>query len=282
MTETERPLAGGIIAAGDGARLKDAFPGTVKPMVLLAGRPLCGWVAGGLARAGASSIAMISNTRCGAARDFLKASFPDLAWRFIVEDTASSWESFRLVARSLSDEPDFVISTADALVPPEKTARFIREMRRLKASCGLGLTDFIDDEKPLWAALGADASIRSLGEGCSVRRWATAGLYYMTGARARALPSAAAHRSLRWFLAAEAGLGSVRGWCLGKTVDVDRPEDVKTAEQFIKENFMRRRSAPTAARPWPKGKRRQGPCEETFSSPHGLPAGEACGKRQVK
>ncbi|MBI5884203.1 MAG: hypothetical protein HZB91_13995 [Elusimicrobia bacterium] len=255
MTAIERPFAGGIIAAGDGIRLKDAFPGTVKPMVRIAGRPLCGWVAGGLIRTGAASVTMISNTRCGAARDFLKASFPDPAWRFIVEDTASSWESFRLVARSLSDEPDFVISTADALVPPEKTARFILEMRRLKASCGLGLTDFIDDEKPLWADMAPDGSIRSLGEGCAVRRWATAGLYYMTGARARSLPSATAHRSLRWFLAAEAGLGSVRGWCLGKTVDVDRPEDVKTAEQFVKENFMRRHSAPTAAR---------------------LPGGEAC------
>ncbi|MBI5625288.1 MAG: NTP transferase domain-containing protein [Elusimicrobia bacterium] len=233
-------FAAGIIAAGDGSRLKDAFPGTVKPMVPVAGRPLCAWIAAGLSAAGATSVTMISNTRCGPARRHLQTAFPGVAWHFIVEDTGSSWESFRLVAGALSGERDFVVSTADALVPPEKTALFVSEMRRLGAACGLALTDFIDDEKPLWAELGPDGTVRALGPDCKVKELATSGLYYMTGPRARSLAEASAHASLRDFLTAETSLGAVRGADLGKTVDVDRPEDVGPAEEFIKEHLLAR------------------------------------------
>ncbi|MBI4676335.1 MAG: NTP transferase domain-containing protein [Elusimicrobia bacterium] len=262
--ERRPAFAAGIIAAGDGARLRDAFPGVIKPMVPLGKRPLCGWVAGALCQAGATSFTMILNSRSAAARPFLESSFPGLPWRFIVQDTASSWESFRLVAQSLSDQADLVISTADALVLPQKTALFVREMRRLKAPCGLGLTDFIDDEKPLWADLGPDGTVRALGERCRARRYATAGLYYMTGARARALPPANAYANLRGFWAAETVRGAVMGLPLGKALDVDRPEDVDAAERFIKEKLMKRQSTPTAARPWPHA----GP---------GQAVGEACG-----
>jgi NDP-sugar pyrophosphorylase family protein len=244
LSRPDLSFAGGIIAAGDGTRLQSAFPGMVKPMVPLSGRPLCGWIAEGLLSAGAASVTVISNSRCGPAREFLTASFPGAPWKFIVEDTASSWESFRLVALSLAGEADFVISTADALVPPDRIALFVHEMRRLGTACGLGLTDFIDDEKPLWADFGPDGNVRALGKDCAERRWATAGLYYMTGLRAQSLPEAGAHPSLRWFLTAETARGGVAGADLGKTVDVDRPEDIGPAEEFIKENLMKRHQPP--------------------------------------
>ncbi|MBI5209510.1 MAG: NTP transferase domain-containing protein [Elusimicrobia bacterium] len=247
-------FAAGIIAAGEGSRLRAAFPDAVKPLVPVAGSPLCRLVAGALIEAGATSLAVIVNSRGVAVRESLQTAFPRVPWRFFVEDTASSWESFRLVASSLSDRPDFLMSTADALVPPPALARFLREMRRRRAACGMGLTDFIDDEKPLWAEPGPDGALRALGPACRARTLATCGVYYMTGAKAAALPPAAAFASLRRYWTAEVAAGRVDSLSLGKTVDVDRPEDVITAERFLKESPMKRQPSPLDAR-LPRGGR---------------------------
>jgi len=227
-------LKAGIIAAGDGLRLAKSHPSTVKPLVPVAGAPLCHWVADSLRKSGVKEITFLHNSRGRAVRESLQRRFPDLSWTFLEADTASSWESFRLVCLALAAESEeFVISTVDALVPPEETARFIGTSRACGARAGLALTSFIDDEKPLWADLNENGLVSALGPAAQRRRHATSGLYYLT--RALALPEAAAYSSLRqfWISLVEGGT-PVAGVALSKTVDVDRPEDIRQAEDFLK------------------------------------------------
>ena len=230
----------GVIAAGHGTRLADRYPGQIKPLLPVAGRPLCHWVIASLLQAGAREITLLHNSSGRAVRESLERAFPQTRWIFLEADTASSWESFRLVSRAVAraDEP-FIISTVDAIVPPTETARFAREVSESGARVGLALTSFINDEKPLFAELGPRGLLTKLGETCTLRQYATAGLYYLTPQAVARMPEAAAHSSLRGFLTDFVGSGApVAGCILSKTLDVDRPEDIVQAEGFLKEAIV--------------------------------------------
>lgn len=228
-------FAAGVIAAGEGSRLAASHPSTVKPLVPVAGRPLSHWVVGTLRAAGARGVTVLTNSRGGAVPPSLSAAFPGLAFDFLSQDTASSYESFRLVSLRLAEREDaFLISTVDALVPPADVARFWDECRAARADAGLALTAHVDDEKPLWADVGPDGLVTAIGDDARARRLVTCGLYYMTRAAAERLPAPSDHARLRDFWRSLAASGArVAGSVLSKTLDVDRPEDVLAAEAYM-------------------------------------------------
>lgn len=226
----------GIIAAGEGSRLRAAAPGP-KPLVEVGGKPLVHWVVLSLRAAGARSLTLLHNSSGDAVRAYLKGAFPDLAWTFLRKDTASSWESFRLVSGTLAAKSErFLLSTTDALVPPADAARFAAEafapLGGAAPAAALALTRFVEDEKPLWADVGPDGRVSALGEKARRREAVTCGLYALSAAAADAMPPAAAHSRLRdWWSALIEGGVRVRGVLLSQTVDVDRPEDLAAAEK---------------------------------------------------
>lgn len=228
-------MIAGIIAAGLGSRLRRSHPGVLKPLISVAGAPLCHWVAGSLQRAGVADITLLHNS---GGRDIpvsLKGAFPEISWRFLRRDTASSWESFRLVSRRLAkNAPSFLISTVDALISAKDISRFIKHASAGSCPAALALTEFVDDEKPLFADINGTGRLRSLGG--SSGRYVTAGLYYLTAETARSMPQPSRHAALRdyWISLLHQGL-DVRGIPLSKTLDVDRPRDLAAAEGFLKE-----------------------------------------------
>lgn len=225
-----------IIAAGEGSRLAAAVPGLPKPLIPVAGRPLAHWVVDGLHAAGAAAVTVLTNSRGAAVAPDLAKAFPGLTFDAVTADTASSFESFRLVSlRLAATEEAFLVSTTDALISPADVSRFWRECRDTTAEIGLALTSFVDDEKPLWADLADDGRISGLGAAAREKTAVTCGLYYMTRAAANRLPAADSHRRLRDFLASQAASGRVHGVLLSKTLDVDRPEDLAAAETFLTE-----------------------------------------------
>ena len=231
-------MRAGIIAAGLGERLKGA--GVPKPLVPVAGRPLLHWTVDALAACGASSVTILLNSTGAPVRRSLEQAFPLLRWEFLEWDSPSSWESFRKVCLTLSDDDrPFAVATADVLARPEDVARFWDRVRTSRADAVLAVTPFIDDEKPLWADVDAAGRVTAVGEDARERRFATCGLYGMSAKASRAL-AGRAHERLRdyWTAAVREGL-SVEAVVLDKTIDVDRPEDVRAAEQFLKEGARR-------------------------------------------
>lgn len=225
----------GIIAAGEGSRLAKSHPGLVKPMIPVAGRPLAHWVVDGLRAAGCAGVTVLTNSRGLAVAPSLKSAFPDVCFDFVTADTASSFESFRLVSLRLAEGSDaFMVSTVDALIPPAEVSRFWSRCRASGAEAGLALTAHVDDEKPLWADVDAEGRVTAVGTDARDRRLVTCGLYSLTRRAAERLPAAADHGRLRDFWTALVRSGArVQGISLSKTLDVDRPEDLAAAEAFL-------------------------------------------------
>jgi NDP-sugar pyrophosphorylase family protein len=223
----------GIIAAGLGSRL----PGVVKPLVTVAGKPLCHWIVASLRRAGVERFTLLHNSAGWEVRRSLQAAYPEVRWTFLQADTASSWESFRLVSSAMAGcAPSFLLSTADALVPPAEAVSFAQKAAASDAAAGLALTSFVDDEKPLYADIDAAGIVTALGEKCVRKQYVTCGLYHMTTPVAKNMPEGHKFPSLRRYLASLVDAGTkVAGFPLSKTLDVDRPEDVAQAEGFLKE-----------------------------------------------
>jgi 1L-myo-inositol 1-phosphate cytidylyltransferase / CDP-L-myo-inositol myo-inositolphosphotransferase len=228
-----RAVGPGVFAAGDGRRFKEAGVSLPKPLVPVAGKALLGWVLEGYRRAGLVRPAILLNTRGGAVRDWGDEAFAGLRPRWLFKDTASTLESFCVLAGSLRAK-SFLFSTVDAVCPPEELVRFASEAPRAGGEIVLGVTRRVD-ETSLRVVAGPDGRARELVKGGS-GPLATAGLYWFTP---RLL--AEARRALRGgcpslsrFLGSLPGLGLAPGLVeLERVFDVDRPEDAAAAEALL-------------------------------------------------
>lgn len=220
----------GVIAAGDGTRLRGAGLAAHKPLVAVAGLPLVAHVFDGLLAAGFRTLAVIFNDREEACATLVEERYREVAPRVLVKTTASSLESFGEVLRLLPGGR-VLVSTVDALLPPTDLAAFVRAAEAMPPDAMvLAVTPFVDDEKPLRARVGADGRVLALGgDGDLV----TAGLYVVPEAlRRRAWPAGLGR--LRELLAWVVSSGvDVRAVTIPKVVDVDRPGDVVEAERLL-------------------------------------------------
>ena len=218
---------GGIIAAGDGSRLKAAGYAMPKALVPVGGVPLIEAVIRNFQAASIDSLVIIVNEQSRACVDWVRGRFPALDVEFIVKTTRSSLESFLEVGARLGPGPALV-STVDAWCRPADFVRFVEAgRRRLPDGSVLGVTPLVADEKPLWATVDAAGRITRLGEGAGPM--VTAG-FYLLSAAARATAPPADLARLRDYLAWLAERQPLYAEVIDTVVDVDRPDDVALAE----------------------------------------------------
>ena len=221
-------LRGGIIAAGEGSRLRaDGFV-VPKPMVTVGGVPLIETVIGNFVAAGITSLVVIVNEDERECARWLEARFHALDLTCIVKTTPSSLRSFAEVV-SVPGRGRMLVSTVDAWCPAGDFVRFVEAARRHPvARTVLGLTPFVADENPLRATMDGGGRITALGgDGGAL---VTAGLY-LVSERVRAVAPDARHGRLREFLASLVAEGEpLYGEIIPRVVDVDRAEDVALAE----------------------------------------------------
>jgi NDP-sugar pyrophosphorylase family protein len=218
---------GGIIAAGNGMRLRADGYRMSKPMVPVAGRPLIELALDRFRAAGIRRLTIIINDSSDDCRHWLGQNAGDFDIDLIVRATPSSYASFNHVATRLAGAPA-VISTIDAVMPVDDFCSFADAAAHLAGNAvALGLTKHVDDENPLWATLGADSVIRQLGDrhGSHV----TAGLYWLPAERPLKPPSEFARLRdyLRWLVVEHPPVYGIGLRCV---FDIDRACDVMAAE----------------------------------------------------
>jgi len=221
-------LQGGIIAAGDGSRLRADGYRVSKPMVPVGGRPLIALALDRFRAAGVRRLTIVINESSDDCRQWLHDHAGDFDLDMVIRTTPSSYATFELVASRLAGAPA-VITTVDAVMPVSDFQSFVRSASELpKNAIALGVTEHVDDEKPLWALLDAsDGRIRELGG--SHGSHVTAGLYWLPAQRpAQARTDFARLRDyLGWLVAARE---PVYGVVLPCVFDIDRARDITAAE----------------------------------------------------
>jgi NDP-sugar pyrophosphorylase family protein len=223
-----RNFQGGVIAAGDGLRLKADGYRVSKPMVSVAGRPLIDHTLERFRAVGIRRLTVIINETSDDCRQWLVEHCGDFDLEMIVRTTPSSYASFQLVAERLAGAPA-LITTIDSIMPVDSFHNFVKLASFFENdSVTLGLTDHVDDENPLWATLSdEDSRIVQLGgvEGTHV----TAGLYWLPEVRAQEpTPDFARLRDyLKWLVAKGR---RVYGVVLPQVFDIDRARDIAAAE----------------------------------------------------
>jgi NDP-sugar pyrophosphorylase family protein len=226
---TRTILQGGIIAAGEGSRLRRDGSLCSKPMVQVCGRPLIEHAVARLVAAGISRLTIIINESSEDCRQWLNHHSGDFELDLIIRSTPSSFASFQAVASRLAGAPA-LITTVDSIMPTADFRAFVAAAAGFPTDAiVLGLTDFVDDESPLWATLDpASGRIRQLGG--SSGSHVTAGLYVLPGQR---LAEPAAHFArlrdyLGWLIASGY---LVYGVGLSHVFDIDRAHDIEAAER---------------------------------------------------
>lgn len=224
---TFRSLRGGVIAAGDGNRLRADGYETPKPLVRVGGVPLIEHALRNLLAAGVTAPVVIVNEAGRACVDWVRARFPDVEVEFIVKTTRSSLESFFEVSRRLPAGRS-VISTVDAWCPRQAFVGFVETaLTRPPEASVLAVTPFVADENPLWVSVDDAGRVCDLG--ASTGTLVTAGIY-MLSERARAASPPALPR-LREFLKWLVRTGEpLYAESIPAVIDVDRASDVTLAE----------------------------------------------------
>ena len=234
-------LRAGVLAAGRGERLRSQT-NHLKPLVKVGSQTLIEHVLDSMSDAGASEVVVIINEDSLAVRDHVAAVKWPFALRWIVETTPTSMHSFLRLVEALAvdgDEGPFLLSTVDTVAGAQTYARFIVEARRLEeATLTLALTSPGNDENPLFVRTApGDSRVVEIGAAAAPSQYATAGVYAV---RASILREAEAARcegvdALRTFLRRLLDHGyHLAGIPIAQSIDVDRPADIRTAEEFLR------------------------------------------------
>lgn len=221
----------GIIAAGEGSRLKMAGIEVHKPLVPIAGIPLIGHTLRQFVALGVQRVAIIFNESESDCVDWVRRHFSSLELDILVMTTRSSFESFWRVGRALGPGRHLICAVDSICSPADWRAMLASEVDS-ERDVLLAVTSFVHDEKPLWVRT-EPGSLRIAEIGGNQEKFATAGIYSVGGAVfERELDGGIS--SLRVFLAELMREGfPFRAVPLADVIDVDTAEDINLAEHFL-------------------------------------------------
>ncbi|HVP80744.1 MAG TPA: sugar phosphate nucleotidyltransferase [Thermodesulfobacteriota bacterium] len=226
-----------IIAAGHGERLKRGGIAVPKPLIPIGNETLIARVIRAAGHVKATSVGCIVNGLNPAVDDYLRNSSWPIPVELVVRTTESSMESLFALAPLLQNEP-FLLFTVDTIFEFSALEKFLDEARRIEGDGALAVTQFVDDEKPLWARLDNHRRIVAFAEKAQPCPYVTAGFYYFKPNIFSMADVARAKRlsALRQFLGLllEGGF-TFFGIPVSKTVDVDCPEDIEKARRYLEE-----------------------------------------------
>ncbi|MDE5720204.1 MAG: NTP transferase domain-containing protein [Paramuribaculum sp.] len=232
----------GIIAAGKGERLTAEGISLPKPLVAPAGESLIRRLIrimsmpGGEAAMTRLSVIVrepeIADCVTAACRSLAVSAPVDLT----VKATADSMLSFAEVTGRF--EGDFIVTTVDTVFAQTEMLNLAEAFAsRTDADGYMGVSEYADDEKPLWVSTDADGYITAFtDERRDDSRYVSAGVYCLPQAALECLAEcrAAGITRMRHFQRALLDKGlRLRAWPMGKVVDVDHASDIDAARQII-------------------------------------------------
>lgn len=228
-----------IIAAGEGSRLAQEGVAMPKPLVKLNGKEMIRRLVDIFLANNASSINIIVNEEMTQVHEYISQIKLDIPFNVIVKSTPSSMHSFYEL-RNFLRSGKFCLTTVDTIFREDEFAEYIKAFIQDKDSDGMmAVTDFIDDEKPLYVDVDQQMLIRGFLDNSDSCKYISGGIYGLTPKAIDTLEGClesgqARMRNFQRQLVAD-GL-KLKAYPFPKIVDVDHAEDIKKAEIFLAKN----------------------------------------------
>lgn len=232
-----------IIAAGEGSRLAQEGIREPKPLVSVAGERLLDRLVRIFGACEAEEIVVVCNGTMPLVANHLESlERQGLPLRHVVRTTPSSMHSLHALSPLLQGEP-FVLTTVDTIFRERDFHDYVAQFRQALAE-GLdglmGVTTYIDDEKPLYVSTDASLGITGFHDACPPEdcRYISAGIYGLTPRALGTLDQCISRgeQRMRNFQRALLSDGlRLRAHSLGTVFDIDHASDIRKAEAFLKE-----------------------------------------------
>ena len=227
-----------IIAAGEGSRLASEGVAKPKPLVELQGVPIIERLIRIFARNDASSINIIINEQQPETAEFLKSIEVECPINIVIKSTPSSMHSMHALSHLLRGEK-FCLTTVDTLFKEDEFANYIKRFEEYDGDGIMAVTEYIDDEKPLYIATDEKMEITAFCDNPTPEtHYISGGIYGLSPKALDILEQCmndGVHR-MRNFQRrlVESGM-KLQAYPLGKIIDIDHAEDIIKAEEFIAE-----------------------------------------------
>lgn len=230
-----------VIAAGHGSRLAEEGINVPKPLVRVGGECLIDRLIRIFMENGAAEIAVICNqqdTLVSRHLAWLKNN-SDISLNYIVWTTPSSMHSLYELSSLLGKEP-FVLTTVDTIFREREFADYVTEFKRLletdSADGLMGVTDYIDDESPLYVKVDDSQRITAFLDHDDHPRYISGGIYALTPRSLQTLQGCIARGEsrMRNFQRALITDGlRLKAYPFTKVLDVDHAADIDKANTFL-------------------------------------------------
>lgn len=227
-----------IIAAGEGSRLAQEGVKWPKPLVRLNGTTLIDRLIDVFLKNNATSISIIVNEEMTEVQDYLKNLQLPVPFYLLVKSTPSSMHSFYELSHYL-DGDSICLTTVDTIFREEEFSGYIQAFQQNAAQIDglMAVTDYIDDEKPLYVETDSEMMIRNFLDKSDDCTYISGGIYCLKRPALNVLNNCIAQgmsrmRNYQRQLIAE-GL-RLKAYSFNKIIDVDHADDIAKAESFLK------------------------------------------------
>lgn len=227
-----------IIAAGEGSRLAQEGVAKPKPLVNIDGEPMVGRLIGIFTRCNAESISIIVNEEMTEVRAYVESLRTKMTvpLNIVVKSTPSSMHSFYELSKVIPSGR-FCLTTVDTIFREDDFRDYIKAAEATDADGLMAVTDFIDDEKPLYVDVDSSMHITAFrDENHPGAKYISGGIYALNDKAITVLhhcinEGKARMRNFQRALIEE-GL-QLEAYPLGKILDVDHAGDIEKAENYI-------------------------------------------------
>ena len=236
-----------IIAAGEGSRLAQEGVAAPKPLVKVGGEMLIDRLIRVFMDNNATEICVICNEQMTEVAEHLEKIKKEgrVPLNYIVKSTPSSMHSLWELSKLIGDEP-FILTTVDTIFSEQEFKEYAAMAKMVlqgdDGDCDglMGVTDYIDDEKPLHVGVGTDEfklKITGFYDTCDNPHYISAGIYGLTAKAFDTLNKCIerGESRMRNFQRALITDGlELMAWPFGKVMDIDHASDIQKAEDFLK------------------------------------------------
>lgn len=227
-----------IISAGEGSRLAQEGVQLPKPLVQLNGMAMIDRLIHIFAKNGAEQVVVIINNEVAQTKEHLALlkTVSEVPLEVIVKTTPSSMHSFYELSTYLKDDK-FCLTTVDTIFREEEFSRFIEAFKASDKDGLVAVTDYIDDEKPLYISTDEELNITGFHDARTPDcRYISGGIYCLTPKSIDTLQRCMENgmsrmRNFQRQLVAD-GL-HLGAYPFSKILDVDHASDIEKAEAFL-------------------------------------------------